>query len=191
MAQRIMEDGPTDPAGFIRLLLESQQQQNERVTVALEKRAASGSQVKQENVSDFRRLQLTVFTGEESHLLAERWLVDTENLLVIARVPEIDRVDVVKIQLSGVARSWWLVEESHLPKPISWKTFAEVFLAKFFPDTAKSEMEQKFINLRQAEKTVDEHAAEFVKLSRFAPYMISTEENRARRFQQGLDLKLQ
>jgi len=117
--------------------------------------------------------------------------VDTENLLVAAQVPEIDRVDVVKIQLSGVARSWWLAEESHLPKPISWKTFAVVFLAKFFPDTTKSEMEQNFINLRQAEKTVDEYAAEFVKLSQFAPYMISTEENRARRFQQGLDLELQ
>ena len=107
-------------------------------------------------MSDFRRLHHAVFIGEESHLVAEQWLVDTENLLVAARVPEIDRVDVVKIQLSGVARSWWLAEESHLPKPVSWKTFAEVFLAKFFPDTAKSEMEQKFINLRQAGRTVDE-----------------------------------
>ena len=39
-----------------------------------------------------------MFTGEESYLVAE--LVDTENLLVAARVPDIDRVDVVKIQLS-------------------------------------------------------------------------------------------
>jgi len=52
-------------------------------------------------------------------------------------------------------------------------------------------MEQKFINLRQVRKTVDEYAAEFSKLSRFAPYMVSTEENRAKRFQQGLHLELQ
>jgi len=38
---------------------------------------------------------------------------------------------------------------------------------------------------------VDEYAAEFSRLSRFAPYMVSTEENRARRFQQGLHLELQ
>ena len=82
----------------MRLLLESQQQQNGRVTVALEKIAASGSQVKQGNVSDFRRLQPTVFTGEESHLVVEKWLVDRVNLLVAARVPEIDRVDVMNIQ---------------------------------------------------------------------------------------------
>ena len=51
--------------------MESQQQQNERVTVALEKIVALGSQVKQRNVSDFRRLHPAVFTGEESHLVAE------------------------------------------------------------------------------------------------------------------------
>jgi len=103
MAQHITEDSSTDPVGFMRLLLESQHQQNEQVTVALEKIAASGSQVKQGNVSDFRKLHPAVFTGEESHLVAKQWLVDTENLLVAARVPKIDRVDVVKIQLSGVA----------------------------------------------------------------------------------------
>ena len=41
-------------------------------------------------------------------------------------------------------------------------------------------MEQKFINLRYVGKTVDECAAEFFKLSLFVPYMVSTEENRAR-----------
>jgi hypothetical protein len=39
--------------------------------------------------------------------------------------------------------------------------------------------------------TVDLYAAEFIKLSRFAPYMIATEENKAKRFQQGLTLELQ
>ena len=48
-------------------------------------------------MSDFRRLNPTVFTGEESYLDAEQWLTDMENLLVAARVPEADRVDVVKI----------------------------------------------------------------------------------------------
>ena len=124
-------------------------------------------------MSDFRRLYPIVFIGEENHLDAEQWLVDTENLLGAAQVPEADRVDVVKIQLSGVARSWWLTEKSHLLKLVSWKIFSEVILAKFFPDTTKTKMEQKFINLRQARKTIDEYVAEFSKLSRFAPYMVS------------------
>jgi len=54
-------------------------------------------------------------------------------------------------------------------KPFVWtcllEDIFEVFLVKFFPDTAKAEMEQKFINLKQAGRTVDEYAAEFFKLS--------------------------
>jgi len=72
MAQRVTEDGPVNLAEFMRLVLQSQQQQNERVTIALEKIAASGGQTRQGNVSDFRRLHLAVFTGEESHLDAEQ-----------------------------------------------------------------------------------------------------------------------
>jgi len=90
-----------------------------------------------------------------------------------------------------VAHTWWLAEESHLPGPVSWKTFSEVFHAKFFPDTAKTETKQKFITLRPAGRTVDEYVAEFSKLSQFSPYMVSTEENRAWRLQQGLSLELQ
>ena len=67
-----------------------------------------------------------------------------------------------------------------MPRPVSWKTFSGVFLAMFFPNTGKMEMEKRFINLRQAEKTVDEYAVEFSKLSQFAPYIVSIEENRAR-----------
>jgi len=38
---------------------------------------------------------------------------------------------------------------------------------------------------------VDEYAAEFLRLSRFAPYMVTDEEKRASRFQQGLQMDLQ
>ena len=55
------------------------------------------SQTRQGNVSEFRRLHLEIFTGEESHLDAEQWLIDKKNLLVATRVLEADRVDVVKI----------------------------------------------------------------------------------------------
>ena len=119
MAQCVTEDGPADPAEFMRLVLASQQQQNEWVTIALEKTASRG-QTRHGNVSDFRRLHSAVLTGEESHLDAKQWLIDTGNLLVAAQVPEPDRVNVVKIQLSGVTRIWWLAEESHLPRPVSW-----------------------------------------------------------------------
>src|SRR3954470_9445529 len=175
----------------LRAMLEVQQTQNERIAAALEQTANSIPHSRPGSVADFRRLRPTVFTGEESPLAAEQWLVDTENLLTAARIPEEEKVHVVRVQMVGLARSWWLMEEEYLPKPVMWATFTKAFLSKHFPDTAKADMEQKFINLRQGSWTVDEYAAEFTKLSRFAPYMVNTEANRAKRFQQGLHLELQ
>ena len=52
-------------------------------------------------------------------------------------------------------------------------------------------MEQQFINLRQGSRSVSEYAAEFLRFSRFALYMVADEEDLANRFQQGLRLDIQ
>ena len=56
---------------------------------------------------------------------------------------------------------------------------------------AQKEMEKQFIRLQQWNRSVDEYAAEFLRLSRFAPYMVSDEEKRASRFQQRLKMDIQ
>ena len=52
-------------------------------------------------------------------------------------------------------------------------------------------MEEYFIRLQQKNQIVDEYAIEFLRLSQFALYMVSDEENRAERFQQGLKMDIQ
>ena len=64
------------------------------------------------------------------------------NLLKIAKVPAEDQVEVIQILLTDVARSWWLAEEDLLAKPITWDKFTESFFERFFPETAKRDMEQ-------------------------------------------------
>ena len=49
------------------------------------------------NVSDFRRLQPVIFTGEEKPLDVEQWLIDTTDLLIAARIPVDNQVEVAKI----------------------------------------------------------------------------------------------
>ena len=39
-------------------------------------------------------------------------------------------------------------------------------------------MEEQFIKLQQWNRSVDEYVAEFLRLSRFAPYMVADEEKR-------------
>ena len=75
-----------------------------------------------------------------------------------------------------MARTWWLAEEARLEKPITWDQFSKSFYERFFSKTAQKEMEDQFIRLQQRDQTVDEYAAEFLRLSRFAPYMVANEE---------------
>ena len=72
------------------------------------------------NVSDFRKLQPATFLGTEKPLDAEQWLIDTTDLLKAAQIPNENQVEVVKIQLKDVARTWWLAEEARLERPITW-----------------------------------------------------------------------
>ena len=56
---------------------------------------------------------------------------------------------------------------------------------------AQKKMEEQLIRLQQWDQTVDEYAAEFLRLSQFAPHMVVDEEKWASRFQQGLQIDIQ
>ena len=89
-------------------------------TAAIE-RSTAPREPKPGNISDFRRLQPATFAGTEKPLDAEQWLVDMTNLLTAARVPRDEQVEVVKVQLTDLARTWWLAEEKRLEPPIAWE----------------------------------------------------------------------
>ena len=137
------------------MMMENQQQQTE----LLRQEIAAPKEQRPGNISDFRRLQPAIFTGEEKPLDAEQWLTDTSDLLNAARVPEENQVEVAKIQLKVIARTWWLAEEARLEKPVTWDTFSKSFYSRFFPVTAQKDMEEQFIRLQQGNRSVDEYAA--------------------------------
>lgn len=83
------------------------------------------------------------------------------------------------------------MEELNYPNGTLWDTFKVLFLQEFFPVDSKREMETRFINLTQGGKTVAEYVAEFQSLSKYAPYMVTTEEARIVRFVQGLRKEVQ
>jgi len=68
------------------------------------------------NVSDFRRLQPAVFSGTEKPHDVRQWLIDTTDLLKAVHIPNQNQVEVTKIQLKDVVRTWWLAEEARLEK---------------------------------------------------------------------------
>ena len=93
--------------GVLRDMIESHQQQTafirdgliavQKTTMVAMERAVAPREPKFGNISDFRRLQPATFAGTEKLLDAEQWLVDMTNLLIAARVPKDDQVEVIKI----------------------------------------------------------------------------------------------
>ena len=74
---------------------------------------------------------------------------------------------------------------------VTWERFSKLFLDKYFPKYIESQMELKFLELKHNNLSVAEYEAKFTELSRFVPEFVNTEENRERRFQQGLKQLIQ
>ncbi|XP_074367382.1 uncharacterized protein LOC141707862 [Apium graveolens] len=57
---------------------------------------------------------------------------------------------------------------------------------KYDPKFMEIQMQRKFLELKQENMSVAEYEAKFTELSRFVPQLVSIEEKKAERFQQGL-----
>ncbi|XP_047180586.1 uncharacterized protein LOC124847194 [Vigna umbellata] len=68
---------------------------------------------------------------------------------------------------------------------ITWKSFKDKFLEKYFPTSAKIEREQEFLALRQSGMSVQEYIDKFEYLIRFYSQHM-TEGWKCQRFEQGL-----
>ena len=84
-------------------MMESQHQQTELLRQVL---LTTPREQRPNSVSDFRRLQPAIFSGTEKLLNAEQWLIDTIDLLKAAQILDENQVEVVKIQLKNVAKTW-------------------------------------------------------------------------------------
>ena len=60
-----------------------------------------------------------MFSSTERPLDIEQWLMDTTDLMKIARIPDENQMEVAKIQLRDVDRTWWLEKKARLEMPIT------------------------------------------------------------------------
>ena len=73
---------------------------------------------------------------------------------------------------------------------MTWAEFHELFMGKYFPDTARHARAQEFLELRQGTMTVQEYVARFMELSRFADDYAATDLAKVKRFENGLKLSI-
>ncbi|KAJ6792878.1 Uncharacterized protein M6B38_237825 [Iris pallida] len=135
---------------------------------------------------DFRKMNPRDFRGTEGILYADDWLEDVQRSLELAEVPRALWVTSAASQFFDIALTWYRTDPRVSVRGISWEDFKKLFKEKFYPDVALTSLEGQFVSLEQGSSSVDEYAAEFFCLSRFAPSLVQDEGCKARKFRRGL-----
>ncbi|KAI5338891.1 hypothetical protein L3X38_018163 [Prunus dulcis] len=93
----------------------------------------------------------------------------------------------------GNAYHWWQAVKRGYENPvaINWEEFQLVFSEQFYPPSYRHAKKSEFLYLKQGSMSVMEYEHKFNELSRFAPELVATEEDRCGRFEEGLWWEIQ
>ena len=73
---------------------------------------------------------------------------------------------------------------------MTWAEFHDLFMGKYFPNTARHTKAREFLELKQGTMTVIEYVARFTELALFADDYVATDMAKVRRFENGLKLSI-
>ena len=73
---------------------------------------------------------------------------------------------------------------------MTWAEFHDLFIRKYFPDTACHAKAQEFLELKQGTMTVLDFVARFTELARFSDDYVATDMAKIKRFENGLKLSI-
>ena len=144
------------------------------------------------NLQRFRVHHPPTFTGRGDPMVADHWFIQIENILETMEITsDTTRIRLAAFQLKGKARVWWRwARTSRDLEVMTWVEFQELFMGKYFQETAKHAKAQEFLELRQGAMTVMDYVARFTKLARFADDYVATDLAKVRRFENGLKLSI-
>ncbi|KAL8119251.1 hypothetical protein AgCh_016682 [Apium graveolens] len=138
----------------------------------------------------FKSLKPPEFLGYADPVEARAWLKEIEKSFEILGVEERHKTIFTSYMLKGEANYWWESKRNlETNAVISWDRFTRLFLDKYFPRFMETQMEIRFLELKQDKMTVAEYEAKFTELSRFVPdeQSVKEKENRKRKIEsQGI-----
>ena len=120
--------------------------------------------------------------------MANHWFMQVEKVLEAMEITsDTTRIRLATFQLEGEAQVWlnW-VKNSRDLEAMTWAEFQELFMGKYFSDTARHAKDQEFLELKQGMMTVMDYVARFMELARFADDNVA----KVRRFENGLKLSI-
>ncbi|KAL0368014.1 UNVERIFIED_CONTAM: hypothetical protein Scaly_1020300 [Sesamum calycinum] len=144
------------------------------------------------NYEVVRRQGAKVFAGTTDPAEAEEWLRNMERVL--------DRIECTSEQKLRYALSlfekdaldWWETVPGSRNRPITltWNDFLKEFADKYTPPVYRNRKKVEFLELKQNELSVAGYELQFLRLSKYAPEEVSTDELRRDRFERGLRLEI-
>ncbi|XP_028063556.1 uncharacterized protein LOC114266814 [Camellia sinensis] len=137
----------------------------------------------------FMKMKPPTFLGSIEPLKAETWLLEMEKLFKVFPYFEIQKVLLATYTLKDKARRWWLLIRNNNGN-MTWAQFNAIFYDKYFPQCFQDRKVLEFQELKQANMSVAEYEAKYTELARFAPYIVDTDYEKARKFEGGLDLDI-
>ncbi|XP_058189421.1 uncharacterized protein LOC131307009 [Rhododendron vialii] len=151
--------------------------------------APRGPMTRSQALNEFCKRRPPYFQGEPNPTAAEAWLAEIKKILETLDIQEAsNRIALATYQMQSEAQHWWdLMKNTHDVAAMTWDRFEEIFLDKYFPTPVKQALALEFMNLEQGTMTVAQYAARFEELSRYGTKIIPTDDDKARKFEWGLN----
>ena len=124
---------------------------------------------------------------DDEPAMAENWLERIERMLVQMHCTTEEKLECATSLLQDEAYQWWVsVTRTAPPKRVTWRFFLNEFKKHYVGRIYLNNMRQEFHNLKQRQSSVTEYLREFTRMSKYAPEMLVREEEKCRKFEDGL-----
>ena len=125
-------------------------------------------------------------------MVADHWFMQIEKVLDAMEITsDVTRIRLAAFQLEGEAQVWWKwARTSRDLEAMTWAEFQELFMGKYFPETARHAKAQECLELKQGATTVMDYMPRFTELARFADDYVAIDLAKVRRFENGLRLSI-
>ena len=152
----------------------------------------AGRQEDPSNLQRFRAYHPSTFTGGGDPMVVDHWFMQIEKVLEAIEIISVaTRIRLAAFQLEGEAQVWWRwARTSKDLEVMTWVEFQELFMGKYFPETARHAKAQEFLELKQGAMIVMDYVARFTELARFDDDYVVTDLAKVRRFENGLKLSI-
>ena len=125
---------------------------------------------------------------EDEPSMAENWLERTERMLVQMHFTTEEKLECATSLLQDEAYQWWVSVTRTAPSErVTWEFFLDEFKEHYVGRIYLNNMRREFHNLKQRQMSVTEYQREFTRLSKYAPEILVSEEEKCRRFEDGLN----